>query len=1039
MASVEDDLASLNAANAPTEVKGAVDAELEALNAGQAPEVTSAPSRKMPSRKKAKDPDSLSSSFGRAVDGLQANVGGTVEALGEQFGSEGLAQDGSDYRAKQYKEAEKYGQPSISSYTQVGGIGDAYDYAKESLTSSFPGMGAVLGAGAAAAKVAPGPLKYPAAVAGSLFASLGINIGDVQNQIKQIDPQAQSTLGSMAAGGAISLLDVTGAAAIARPLLRTLGKDVAEELMIANGIKKSVVQEAMKNAAIGGVGEGATGATQSVIGNLSAAHAAGVEASTEKVVENAINAAIGGNLAGSVAGGAAGAYSGIRNNSLLEGSGNTIAPFEEGSKTQQGTLGRAFSALGSSSTKALEPWARHSTEMKDLIQSFRPDMTGAEATGVTVFEDARLTAGKWRTEFDQVVEDIGGKDHFNEMLDDYQNNELPQTQAAQKFKGLMDDIHTYAKTEGKLDDIGKVERFLPISADPDNVKANRDAFIADILPTYKGDIEKANAAVDNWLVKSANQPDQVPNIIKAVDIDAATGELTIDPKFQYKDKGDDTMKFKFSQGQIPPENSHLEKQRTFARVPQAILSKYAAEQTSKERYNAVHDYIEGAAHRVAFSKRFGPRGEIANARIAKAVRQAQAAGYRPTKAEVKRAFDQLDTFNGMLNPIHDRNLKVAQSTFATVLTIKTLPLAGLSTLVETMTPAIRSDVASAMSQVIPAVAELSRSVVHAMFKGVPRTQWATMASEAGLSLSAATNVAAQRLGVSGLTRTGAKITTNFFLLNGLTVLTHATRVYAAKVGDKVLSDNLRTLAAGVPLNSAVGAKSLAMLRSMGVGISDTAHARALYSPTTTSEIAMARQMRIEAMHRFATQSVIEPTAADVPMWMSDNRMHLVAMLHRYPAAFTNTLLPQLVRRMSPGWNGGYTAAGSAAVGSLFLMGMMVSLGYVQDELKMVAKNGTLDYEETRTPDQRFVDVLNMTLAPIQAAWISDFFNAPRYGSSGFGSLSPALGTVEELGKSVYNFQRNPSEGAIYKFLYKQTPAGFFRPGREEAKELDIFE
>lgn len=1036
MASVEDELASLNAANAPTEKKGAIEAELEALNAGQSPDV---PVKKAPSRKKAKDPDSLSSSVGRAVDGLQADFGGTVEALGEQFGSEGMAKAGADYREKQYKEAEQYGQPSISSYKQVDDLGDAYDYAKETLTSSFPGMGAVLGAGAAASRVAPGPLKYPAAVAGSLFASLGINIGDVQNQIKQIDPNAQSTLGSLAAGGAISLLDVTGAGAIAKPLLKTLGKDVAEELMINSGIKESVVKAALKHAALAGVGEGATSSAQSVIGNLSASHTAGVEASTEKVIENAINAAIGGNLAGAVAGAGAGALGAQRHNSLQEGTATTIAPFEDGSKTGQGTLGRAFSALGSSSTKALEPWARHSTEMKDLIQSFRPDMTGATATGRTVFEDARLNAGKWRTKLDEIEHEIGGKDNFNTLLDDYQNNEVPNTPEAQKFKGLMDEIHTYAKTEGKLDDIGKIERFLPISADPETVRANRDAFIADILPTYKGDLEKANAAVDNWLTKSANQPDQVPNIIKAVDIDAATGELTIDPKFQYKDKGDDTMKFKFSQGQIPPENSHLEKQRTFAKVPQAILSKYAKEQSSKDRFNAVHDYVEGAAHRTAFSKRFGPRGEIANARIAKAVRQAQAAGYRPTKAEVKRAFDQLDTFNGMLNPIHDRNLKVAQSVFATALTIKTLPLAGLSTLVETMTPAIRSDVASAMSQVVPAIAELSRGVVRSMFRGVPQSQWATMASEAGLSLSAATNVAAQRLGASGLTRAGAKITTKFFLINGLTVLTHATRVYAAKVGDKVLTDNLRTLAAGVPLNSAVGAKSMAMLRSMGVEVKDTAHASALYSPTTPSEIAVARQMRIDAMHRFATQSVIEPTSADVPMWMSDNRMHLVAMLHRYPAAFTNTLLPQLVRRMSPGWNGGYVGAASAAVGSLFLMGMMVSLGYVQDELKMVAKNGTVDYEETRTDEQRFVDVLNMTLAPIQAAWISDFFNAPRYGSSGFGSLSPALGFGEELGKSVFNFQKNPSEGAIYQFLYKNSPAGFFRPGREAAKELDIIE
>lgn len=995
------------------------------------------------------DPDSVSSTIGRAVDTLQGDFGGTLEAIGEQVGSDALAKVGADFREKQQKEAEKYGTPSISTYKNVNSIGDAAEFAKDQLVGAVPGLGTIMGAGYGAAKLAPGALKAPAAVAGSLLASLGINIGDVQNKIKEIDPHAKSTLGSVLTGGAISLLDVAGAGAIARPLMRTLGKDVAEQLLIANGVKESVVKEAIKHATVGGVSEGATSGIQSVLGDVGAANATDTKVNVDKVLENAINNAIGGSLAGSSLGAATGAYGAAKGNELVEGDtpAPTPKPFEDGPKDPQGGLGRAWSALSDSSLKALEPLARHSTAAKEFIQAFRPDQTGSEATGRTVYEDARLKAGEWSTKLDEVKEQAGGVDGFNKMLEDYQNNETPSTAAGVKFKDLMGEIHTYAKTEGRLDDIGKINRFLPVSADPEIVTKNYDQFIQDILPHYGNDRAKATEAVDNWLTKSKQQPDQVPNINRGVSIDPATGEMKIGEQWRYDPKDPDTMKFKFSQGQIPPENAHLEKQRTFARVPQAILTKYSQEAAPRvgeairgsdsRLYNAVHDYVQGAAHRTAFSKRFGARGERVNALIAKSVRQAQAAGYRPSKAEVKRMFDQVDAFNGMLNPIHDRTIKNAQSNFSTFLTLKTLPLAGLSTFVEFTTPAIRGTITDAAMSALPAWGEIGRSMARSVFKGVPKSEWSRMASEAGISLAEATNVAAQRLGSTALTRAGAKITTKYFLANGLSLLTHVNRVYAAKVGDRIYQGHLRDLSAGVPPNSPRGAKALTMLRSMGVNVRDQAHARALFSPQTLSEIQQARQTRIDAMHRFAAQSVIEPTAADVPLWMSDNRAQLLAQLHRYPSAFTNTILPQLIRRATPGWNGGNLAAGSAIVGSLFIVGLMLSLGYAQDELKMVAKNGTLDYKETRTPGQKFLDVANQTIAPAQVSWISDIFSAPRYGSSGFGTVSPAAGFTEEALKSIYNFADKPEEGKIYQWMFKQTPAQFFRPGREAVKELDL--
>lgn len=111
--------------------------------------------------------------------------------------------------------------------------------------------------------------------------------------------------------------------------------------------------------------------------------------------------------------------------------------------------------------------------------------------------------------------------------------------------------------------------------------------------------------------------------------------------------------------------------------------------------------------------------------------------------------------------------------------------------------------------------------------------------------------------------------------------------------------------------------------------------------------------------------------------------------------------------------------------------MMLGLGYVQDELKQIAKSGEVDYEETRSETQRFADVVNTVAMPLQASMIMDFFASPRYGSDPVSTtLGPAAGMAKDVVQGGYrtiqSLEDNPSAGIIGQTLLKQTPIRPFK-------------
>ncbi len=93
-------------------------------------------------------------------------------------------------------------------------------------------------------------------------------------------------------------------------------------------------------------------------------------------------------------------------------------------------------------------------------------------------------------------------------------------------------------------------------------------------------------------------------------------------------------------------------------------------------------------------------------------------------------------------------------------------------------------------------------------------------------------------------RAAAGLTRRFFLINGLSALTHVQRTFAAKTGERIYDDAIMRLALGVDPTSAKGTQLATQLRTMGVDIKSNLDAMTLYSPSNPSEVAAARDTKL---------------------------------------------------------------------------------------------------------------------------------------------------------------------------------------------------
>lgn len=992
------------------------------------------------------DPDSFASAVGRGVDEVQANIGGTIRVAGELTGSQFLTDYGQHMAEENKAEASQYGVPSSRSYkdVDVNDAGSIGQYVKNIAGEGAAALGGVMAGGYAGAKaggLAGAPGRVAGGVIGAFLSSLGINVGALDNQMKELDPQSSHPTTALLGGAGLSVLDTFGAGVAIRPLMKHIGKDAAYQLLIQSGMPKAgaleAVTQAAKHAAIGGATEGATSGIQSALQDVTAYGATGTKLNPGDVFDRALDAALGGSILG---GGMGAVASGIdstinRNNSVDSA---YVPPTPTAPKAKElapkNVFKKLWDAMGNESTALLDPLTKASPTAKQFKEIFRADMSTKTASAKTIFEDGELQAGKWTSEFDRLTHRMSDK-KINALIDDA-SSPNPTTPEALRMRAILDDVHNEATNRGGLQ-VGTIAGYMPFGLDPK--KVNTPEFLQEITPHY-ADQAAAQKAIDDWNaeINSPERGNTAPEVKKLVTQNPVTGAWEADPR--YRVKGDpETLRVKFAQSDATPQFGQLEKSRSFGQVPQQALNKYSLNQTGKKRKQEIIDYFEGAAHRIAGAERFGVNGEKANTIIAASVKEAQDAGKRVSKEEVDRMYNLVNAYSGMYGRIKDENLKNISAGVAAVTTMSRLPLAGLSTLTEFSIPFAKAGVARSLAEVFPTLGEGIRQAVGGVFKFVPPSDTGRLMSDLNLTLASSTSVMADRIGATMFNSLGQKAVRFEFLVNGMSIMTHLNRIFATKVAETTFTNNLMDLAGGLPFTSANGAMKLAQLREMGVDVATPQDALALIAPSWPHEVVMAQNTKALAIRRFVDQSVLDPTFADKPMWMSNGMAQMAGLLKGYPAAFGNIILPMMKTHMGREFTGSWSNTGVAAAGMAFSLGLMMALGTLQDELKSAAKYAGAGAIDTRDETQKMMDVF-MQQTPLQVSLMFDMITAERRGSTPIEvAAGPAAGMAKEAGQATANtiasLADDPTMGHIWKFIYQQTPARPFVAGKEALSEI----
>lgn len=316
--------------------------------------------------------------------GAQLRAGAAL--LAENLGADEFARG--EREAAQRLQAEANAQaPRISSYKQVGGLRDAYDYATGLLGQSVPVSGAVL-AGAALGRTPIGR-----AVGGTL-AGAPIEVGDVAQRQYEDAPGGTPTASAgtrlrdaLLAGGASSVLQSVVPSIVA-------GKVAGQGT--ARGLRQVLLHAGGETAL-----EGATEGGGEAVKQLGASQTTGKAFDTDAVIENAIGGAVAG---GVMAGGGVAADAA---HNAAKTTGNTLAGVVDATK---GAASSGVQAVKDGTATALDKAVAGGQAAIDKATGAAGAVTDAVPKGEEVLTSAKQAKEDITDRLRQVYTDVAGSD-----------------------------------------------------------------------------------------------------------------------------------------------------------------------------------------------------------------------------------------------------------------------------------------------------------------------------------------------------------------------------------------------------------------------------------------------------------------------------------------------------------------------------------------------------------------------------------------------------------------------------------------------------
>jgi len=252
------------------------------------------------------NPATFLESVGRGVDVAQQLGYGALEAAGELTGLDAIA--GVGRRGRQRNAAAVAGQPRAA-LTDIKGVGDFAQWAKETIGEQIPIMAPMLASGAAGAavgSVVPGIGTTIGGVIGAVVPALAFGVGEVQSAIKERGEDQSAPGMAFLGGSAIAALDTILPAKVGSRLVKVFGGELAEEIAkraLLKPVSASVIRRTAKGAATGLATEGFTEALQEAVGEVAAATGTGTAVSPTLPLQM-LEAGAAGALVGGVAAGA---------------------------------------------------------------------------------------------------------------------------------------------------------------------------------------------------------------------------------------------------------------------------------------------------------------------------------------------------------------------------------------------------------------------------------------------------------------------------------------------------------------------------------------------------------------------------------------------------------------------------------------------------------------------------------------------------------------------------------------------------------------
>ena len=879
------------------------------------------------------------------MDLTQATGGKTVQAVGEAFGFEDLAESGKQFAAEQQAEADRTAiQGRAFGDDFFGALGDV---ATESLPSlGTIGTGAAAGAGIGSL-VAPGPGTVVGGLIGLGLSSLGLNIGTVKEIEESLDPESESNIASLAIAGAATIPDLLTGGALTQTAKQ------ATKTAVKSQLAKSIAKDAA-------IGTGAAVASQGIL-DVGASLTTDTGFDEDRVDAITENIAVSALLEGLATSGASGlgtlAGQAAKKQGEFEDEHSVVQFDEEGRPVivrpnpevlaapdvlKEGAaairIGRSVDEMeraargdGDDSNLGVKDIAR------DLDQTF--DERTANVGRTTVNTEAQLNKADYKNTANYAeLSQLSRKQRDEVRKDIVEGNSTPLADAVRS--GLRQARDQNVKAGKKIGDLGKT--YLPFSPDVKAIRKNKNAFIDEMVDAGAKRpkvVRYVNEILNDGGLRLADATEIPAEIQRAQKLMEAGDVEKAEAILQKPMRSVNTL------GRIN-ENNNLDLHRQLSEVDQKTLEKW----TKKEDLLDTLDvYLQMAGEQAAYAERFGANNERLHERVRLAMLEGQLKGNPLTPKAVQKIYDVTNLQQRITSTQVGQRQRDVTAATKTLFNLKTLPFAVIASVLEPLFLAPKTGAKSFVKGGLQSVETMIRKAARTVFDGVPRSEHELLLDDLNTSFREAMSTTAARIGES--TVTPSSIDSKFFKYNGLSAWTEFTRVWSQLAAVDAFKSDGRIL---LDPSTSRRDQRKAALRLGEAGL-DPSQVMDWVETGASKDHPYYRQMRAGAID-LAEDVIFNPKPANKPTWTSEPNFfkQMFAHLKTFPLQFNNRLLIPVAKKLQ-----GQGAVGNMenALKTLITTGIAVPGFMMIDALKTFAREGSMERWEEESPREKVLGAM----------------------------------------------------------------------------------